>query len=76
MPNQKKFEFRTNENYFLNWLYIKNNNSNHFYQHLTQKLTNQIIKKLLFSNRKFLLFFIENKICFKIKLILHYELFS
>ncbi len=76
MPNQKKFEFRTNENYFLNWLYIKNNNSNNFYQHLTQNLTNQTKKKLLFSNRKFLLFFIENKICFKIKLFLHYELFS
>jgi len=76
MPHQKKFEFRTNENYFLSWFYNKNNNSNNFYQHLTQILTNQTKKKLLFSNRKFLLFFIENKICFKIKLILHYELFS
>ena len=76
MPNQKKFEFRTNENYNLGWFYNKNINSNNFYQHLTQNLTNQTKKKLLFSNRNFLLFFIENKICFKIKLILHYELFS
>ena len=75
MPQQKNFQFRTNENYFLSRFYIKNNNSNQFYQHLIQNLSNQIEKKFSFSNRKFYLFFIENK-NFKIKLFLHYELFS
>ena len=75
MPQQKNFQFRTNENYFLSLFYIKNNNSNQFYQHLIQNLSNQNEKKFSFSNRKFYLFFIENK-NFKIKLFLRYELFS